>query len=526
MVGAVREVELKLEFDPSHAARIKRHLSRQSRSAKRARQTLVSVYFDTPDLRLRHNRMSLRVRRVGAKHTQTIKNSDRHQAGLFDRAEWEQAIAGPLPDLAAAKHTGLEPLLNGDAASLRPAFETRIARSQYHLTSHGSRIEVSLDQGEIDTGERRAPVCELELELAYGQPAELFRVARDLGEVVPLRLSVRSKSDRGYELVGNSAGAIEKAADAHLGAAMTAAEAFRMVAYNCLRQLLANEPAMVGGDGEALHQMRIALRRLRAAITTFSSVVEDSQCERIKGKLKWIARELSPARDLDILVAEVLTPLRQQHPEEPGIAGLCRDFRRRRARAYRTAVAAVRSQRFRTLVLEVAEWIETGPWSQDDDDLLALRRAQPITVLAAQELARRRKKMKKRAQSLKELSAAERHALRIRAKKLRYAVEFFADVFPGNKNAKRCQAALSSLKDLQDSLGALNDIATREKLASRIAHSLPQASRRGASRERAFAAGVIVGSQEAHIQGLLDKSECAATEFLKIKPFWKGPCLQ
>jgi inorganic triphosphatase YgiF len=521
MRGAPREIELKLELNPSDATRIKRHLSRRAKSVKGARQKLVSVYFDTPDLRLRQNGLSLRVRRVGSKHTQTIKNTNGQAAGLFDRAEWEQDIAGPLPDLASAKNTGLEPLLNGEAASLRPTFETRIERSQYHLTSHGSRIEVALDQGEVDTGDCRLPVCELELGLAHGEPAELFRLARTLGEVAPLRLSVKSKSDRGYELAGNGAGAVEKAADVHLTAAMPTAEAFRAIARTCLKQVVANEAPMVAGDGEALHQMRIGLRRLRAAISTFSSVVADGECERVKAELRWISRKLSPARDLDILVAEVLAPLHQQHADDAGVAGLYRNFRRRRASAYRRAAAAVQSPRFRAMALQTAEWIEAGRWSTDEDDLLRVRREQPISVLAADELARRRKKIRKQSKLLAELSAPERHALRIRAKKLRYAIEFFAEVFPGNKKSKRCKAALSTLKELQDALGALNDIATRETLAARMAHAGSRTSKRREARERAFAAGVIFGSQDAHVQGMLDKAAAASAQFLKIKPFWQ-----
>lgn len=520
MDGLPHEIELKLELDPSDATRIKRHLSRQTKSTKRARQKLVSVYFDTPDLRLRRNGLSLRVRRAGGKHTQTVKDANGPGSVLFDRGEWEQEIRGPLPDLAAAKDTALEPILNGEAASLRPAFETRIERSRYDLASHGSRIEVALDRGEVDTGESRLPVCELELELAHGEPAELFRVARTLGELVPLRLSVKSKADRGYALVGDGHGAAEKASDVHLTGAMPTADAFRIVAHGCLKQLVANEPAMLRGDGEALHQMRIGLRRLRAAILTFSSVVGDSHCDRLKSELKWLTRDLSPARDLDVLTAEVLTPLRRQHPGEAGVADLCRTIQMRRTRAHKSAAAAVRSRRYRALALDISEWIETGPWSENDDDLVELRRAQPVAMLAAEELARRRKKLRKRAKSLRALSAPERHKLRIRAKKLRYAIEFFADVFPGNKNAKRCRAALSSLKDLQDALGALNDIATRERLASRIARSGVRKSKSGHARERAFAAGVMFGSQEAHVQEMLDKAQRAGARFLEVKRFW------
>jgi len=513
-------MELKLELDPSHAARLRRHLGGRLEGAKPAQKKLVSVYFDTPDLRLRRNGVSLRVRRADGKHIQTIKDGNGSAAGLFDRAEWEQNISGPLPDLEAAKDTALEPLLSGEAATLRPAFETRIERSQYRLTSRGSDIEIALDQGEVDTGDRRSPLCELELELKDGDAAELFQVARTIGKGIPLRLSLKSKADRGYELVDNSVGGPEKAAGVHLSATTTAAEGFEIVARECLKQVLANEATTVRGDGEALHQMRIGLRRLRAAISTFGSVVKDRPGERIKSELRWISRKLSPARDLDVLVAEVLAPLRRHHPNDAGVAAVCRDFDRRRSRAHKAAVTAICSPRFRGLVFDVAEWIQVGPWRRSDDALQQSRRDQSVAALAADELRRRRRKIRKKAKSLRELSTPGRHKLRIRAKKLRYAIEFFTDVFPAKKQAKRSKAALASLKELQDALGALNDVATREKIASRVALSRRRKPRRGEGREKAFAAGVIVGSQEARVQHTLKDGESASARFAAVKRFW------
>jgi inorganic triphosphatase YgiF len=519
MNATEREIELKLEFDPADARRLRRCLSLQSRSSKAVRQRLVSVYFDTADLRLRRSGLSLRVRRNGRTHTQTIKNDDGQAAVVFDRAEWEQEIPGPLPDLAAAKER-IEPLLNGQTMdSLRPAFETRIERTKYSLVTRGSRVEVVLDQGEIDTGKRQLPICELEFELKRGEREHLFHLARTLGEAAPLRLSVRSKADRGYELVSNKLNAAEKAADVHVQATMSTAEAFRTIARDCLKQLLANESSMLSGASEPLHQMRIALRRLRAALSTFSIVMADGAYGRIKSDLRWISAELSPARDLDVLVAEVLTPLRQQHPADPGVAVIWRNVQARRARAHKSAAAAVRSARFRALVLDATEWIEAGPWTKDPDDLLRLRREQPIAILAAQELGRRRKQIRKHNTALRGLSVPERHKLRIRVKKLRYAVEFFADVFSGSGAAERCQAMVSALKDLQDALGALNDIAMRERLASRLAVSGRQSKPREA--ERAFAAGVIFGSQEAHVDQMLEAAAAAHARFLEVKRFWK-----
>ena len=522
MSAALREIELKLEFNPADASRIKRHLYLDSKRTKRASEKLVSVYFDTPELGLDRAGLSLRVRRAGKTYMQTIKTANGQAAGLFDRTEWEHDIPGPLPDFAGAKGTPLEALLNGQATeTVRPVFETRIKRTTYQISGRGFRIDVALDQGDIDTGARRLALSELEFELVRGEPKELFRLARSLGEVIPLHLCTKSKGDRGYELVRNEVDPVNSAADVHITPTMTTEEAFRVIGRGCVRQLVANEPAMLRFDGEALHQMRIALRRLRAAISTFSTVIADRESEKIKTELRWITTELGPARDLDVFISEVLTPLRTQNPRELGIADICRNFERRRARAYKDAAEAVQSARFRMLVLDVDEWIEAGPWTRNDDDLLLLRREQPITVLASEELARRRSKIRKKGKTLKQLSTAERHRLRIRGKKLRYGVEFFADVFPGKKSTKRREAVLSSLKDLQDALGALNDIATREKLASHVALAKRPRSKGQRARERVFAAGVIFGEQEAHVEHMLDLADSAYAKFLRIKAFWK-----
>jgi len=519
MQGVSREIELKLAFDPAVAGKLKRHLGRTFGRQDRPRQTLVSVYFDTPDLRLHEAGLTLRVRRAGRRMVQTIKATDGAAAGLFDRGEWEQPVGRGQPDLTAIADTPLAPLLNGRGPeSLRPVFETRVRRAVYRVTRDDSVIAIACDEGDVDTGQEHAPISELEFELVSGNPAELFHLARGLTAVAPLRLAVQSKPDHGYALISGDSHPVVWATDIHLDPDMTCAEAFRVIAHNGLRQLAANEPAVREGRPEAVHQMRIGLRRVRAAMSLFGEIVADSESERIKSGLKWLASTLGPARDLDVFMADVLVPLRDEHPDHLGLGDICHDVEIRRLRAYAEAVAACRSDRYQTMLLDTMEWVESGPWRTRGDALLRTRREQPIRALAADELSRRRRKIIKAGKKLGERSADERHELRIRGKKLRYAVEFFADVFPGKRNMRRRNAVLSALKDLQEALGGLNDIATREQLAENIARE-----GRGdeqTSRQRALAAGMIVGRQHAHHAALLEGAERAYANIADSKAYW------
>ena len=178
--------------------------------------------------------------------------------------------------------------------------------------------------------------------------------------------------------------------------------------------------------------------------------------------------ELAPARDLDSFLIEALRPLRKQQADEPGLISISRMFARERLKSYRRAREAVESARFRALVLDTTEWIETGPWSTSDDPLMVARRAMPIETLAAEQLSRRRKKIRRRGAEIGELSPEQLHQLRIQIKKTRYATEFFASIYQGKKTAKRCEKFRSALKQLQNCLGGFNDIMTRKALCADI----------------------------------------------------------
>jgi triphosphatase len=516
-----KEIELKLRVDPADVAALRNHPSFANILRHPVKEALVSVYFDSDDMFMRDHGLTLRVRHSGERRIQTIKAAN-PGSGIFERSEWEKTIDGDKPDLTDVTDTGLGPLLNDDVRNgLKPVFETRVERTTYHLNGGDTDVAVAFDNGKILAANSSCPISEIELELKRGHPGELFKIARSMGEVVPAWVDVTSKSERGYDLLKNKTAAIEKAYDPDLPAGMTSDRAFTLIGRGCLRQLLVNEPAARQRNPEALHQMRIGLRRLRAAISLFSEVVTDDRIEAIKTELKWLGGELAPARDLDSFLSEALRPLRKHQADQPGFESISRMFARERLKAYRQAREAIESPRFRALVLDTAEWIEAGPWNTSDDPLASARRATTVETLATAQLSQRRKKIRRRGAKIDELDPEQLHKLRIQIKKTRYATEFFASTFRGKKAAKRHEKFHSSLKQLQTCLGGFNDIMTRKALCADVLERPGRSLTEEQNRRRAFAAGLIIGDQQAQIRKLLDRARKAHARFDDAKSFWK-----
>jgi triphosphatase len=198
-------------------------------------------------------------------------------------------------------------------------------------------------------------------------------------------------------------------------------------------------------------------------------------------------------------------------------------FTRKRLKSYRRAQEAVQSARFRTLVLNTAEWVETGPWSTSEDALMRARREMPIESSAAAQLSSRCKKIRRRGAKISDLSPAQLHRLRIQVKKARYAADFFSGVYRGKKSAKQCEKIRSSLMQLQNLLGGINDIVTHKALFADIVASPAPGLTGEQNRHRAFAAGLIIGDQQAQIQKLHDRARKAYSRFDNAKAFWKLP---
>lgn len=353
------EIELKLDVPSDQVDQLDRlPLLRWTKPEES--KALVSVYFDTAKQKLRRSGLSLRVRRANGHYVQTVKMRGGRSVGLFERNEWECDVADGRPDLDAALDTPLAPLLNKKLRrNLKPLFETRVRRRSYPLRKHDSEIELTVDRGKVVAAGRSSPLCEIELELKKGKPADLFELAGAIGKVLPVALASKSKAGRGYDLAKNEGGPVDGEPIA-LTADVTWARAFRIVARACLYQIAANENPVRRGDAEGVHQMRIGVRRLRTAISLFKDMLAGAQTEAMKSELKWLTGELGPARELDVFVKRVVNQSKDGKASGASLGAVAADFSKRRRQALERAAEAVASPRFRQLVLDVAAWIAIG----------------------------------------------------------------------------------------------------------------------------------------------------------------------
>jgi triphosphatase len=290
---------------------------------------------------------------------------------------------------------------------------------------------------------------------------------------------------------------------------MSTTDAFRAIARSILRDIAANEAAVRKSDSKGVHHMRVGLRRLRAAISVFS--IDDKETERVKAELKWLTGELAPARDLDVYVRKEIEPLRGARLAKRGMKELASALTLRRDVAFRKARTAVESQRYRLLLLNTLQWLETGAWPKQARH----RKQRPIERFAADIFARRTKAIRKKTKKIRELDSQQRHKLRIAVKKLRYASDFFGHAFGGRTAKKRLPDFKARLTSLQDRLGALNDIKVHQKLAR--AAGRPAAK---TAQAQAFASGVVSGREQSEIEPLLKAADKDARKFSHIRPFW------
>ena len=477
-----REIELKLEIDREDVGSLRSIGLMHDCEPRRRRQ--LTVYYDRADGFLRERGFTLRVRQADDGFVQTVKPSS-ESAGLVSRAEYERPIASLTPDLDALADTPLAAMVE-ELGELVPTMRSEMDRTIWRAEVGGSLIQLDLDEGSVEAGNRSQRFTELELELVSGDPSCLFFAAKQIADQVPVRLGVLTKAERGARLASGAHKKIVKAADVAVDAAMTIAEAFEVIVHACVRQYRLNEPLVIGRRKmEALHQARVAMRRLRSALTLFKPALRDAQYEYLRGELRWFTSQLGDARNLDVFLQRDLADAERNALSE------------RRELAYDHLVGVMDARRFRMLMLDLAQWTAFGPWRSSK---LARK---PIRGFAGERLDRLWGSISEAGRHLADLSEYDRHELRIQVKKMRYAIEFLSGLYPSATVAREQFA--DAVEELQESLGKLNDLA--------VARTLVEA---GASGEE-----WLIGEPEERLH--LREAERAFRALAAVGPFWRLP---
>ncbi|MEM1430135.1 MAG: CHAD domain-containing protein [Pseudomonadota bacterium] len=430
-------------------------------------RTYRSIYFDTPDFRLKSAGLLVQLVRDGRRWLQS--------AGPYDRAatcaEGIGAVRVPVSGEALElDHLGADDVRHRidaarEHADLAPIAETVTRRCGYRLDAGTEReVLVSIDAGEVSASTLRAPFREATFELIGKDTSALFDVATALMPDEGVSLSPLSQAERSYNLAsGEDAPPPEPrtARAVPLDPDQTAESAARDILIECARQIQANI-ALVGvsDEPEAPHQVRIGLRRLRTALSLFAPTIGCDALDHLTGEARWLGKEVGTLRDLDVALSEIVEPEAGAHPDEPGFALLQEALAARRTEYRATLRTHLRARRVQALLVDLSRFVETRPWLDPRDYDQTLRLATPLAALSRKRLGKRWRKVRAYGQRIDDLGIAERHEMRKELKKLRYTVEFLKPVYP----AKQVKSFVKPLKQLQEVFGALNDLAMTEAL--------------------------------------------------------------
>ncbi|HWA20934.1 MAG TPA: CHAD domain-containing protein [Caulobacterales bacterium] len=506
-MSRTQERELKFEFESGEA--VEALVDAASAGAPARVQLLETIYFDTPDFDLREGGLSLRVRRAGDQYVQTIKRYVRAGGGT-DR--WEQAheVAGPVPqfDEADAKMLSRVSVI-AEKAVLRPVFTVRSERTSWQRSAEGVDVEFALDRGEIVAGGNTTSLCELEIELKQGAPRDLFDVARVLSESARLRPTAFTKDERGYRLLDESWGKPARAKPAPLTPRMTPRTAFRAIAHSCVQHFMLNEEVVrLRFDGEAIHQARIGIRRLRSALSLFAPLVQDTQTALVKADLKWISDSLGKVRDLDVFEVRILGA-RAPDDAPLGFRDLSDHIADLKRQRYGDLVRDLSSERWRRALLRLLQWIEAGDWALRDEV------AETAMAFATRRVTQKWQKLSRAGSVVRKLDDEALHDLRKCGKRLRYATEFFAPLVKGAQGRERAKDFIGALEDLQNALGRQHDLVFAADMLTEMA-----AAASAAKPTLMFAAGHLAGEMRSKLAvRSMAGAQAAARKITATAPF-------
>jgi inorganic triphosphatase YgiF len=503
-----RELELKVELSEPDAARLLGEpLASTATAGSATVQKLRSVYFDTPEFDLRTAGIALRIRWHEKGRLQTIKAERRLSNGLSDAVEHEYAIESDMPDLMKIEdkklRRHLQKLTKG--TGLRPVFESIVHRSTRQLEFDGSRIELAIDQGEVRANGSSRELREAELELKSGKPSALLAAAETLFGGHELKLSTKTKADRGYHLVlgkNQSATKPKPAAKDKLSQNDSCAHAFGAILSSTIEQVSVDRLTVLETDDpRAVHQFRIGLRRLRCALRALRPLIKSPSLREFERLARDTTRNIAPLRDADVLISAIVAPVEAAAGKRVGFSELNAGLAEYRQRKQKEARASLRGASWTHMQLYLTLWPSTLAEAKGGN--------QPISSYAREVLQKTWRKIVRYARKLDKLDAQSRHEMRILLKELRYLSEFFMPLF----KKRETRRFLKALKTLLDRFGYVNDTRMTGQLRS-IEEQQP------ANPRLSFSAGYVCAWHEARARQHWQGAHDAWDRLHELPRFW------
>lgn len=467
----------------------------------------VDRYVDTEDRRLHRGGFSIRVRRTGDGLEATMKSLEPARGGRRERREIEQDLADADPARLASSRGPVAERVRS-LAGRRPLLdvaELRTTRRPFALSMNGDDVaEIALDETEIPLGADEAPARLLRVEVesvpgdddAAGSAPGPGAIAvedfvRRLRDGCGLRPAVTSKLEAALLARGVPAPGAEDLGALEADDSSTVGELAFAVMRRQFEAMLAQEPgSRLGEDPEAVHDMRVAGRRLRAALSLFRDALP-ARAGRLRVELGWVAGGLGAVRDLDVQLEQLGEWRAGAEVEEAAaLDAVVGVVRRRRVAARREMLRALDSRRYDRLVAGFTEFLQRGPSVRSP----AARR--PALEAVPPLIERRYRRFRKRGDGIRSSSdPAAYHRLRIRGKRLRYALEFVKPLYPAHVDD-----LVRALVQVQDTLGLHQDaevaVAHLRDLVNESGPDLPPAA--------VFALGRVTERYVQQARGLRD----------------------
>ena len=419
--------------------------------------------LDTPAHDLTGAHQALRVRHTPDATLMTLKGPASREGAVFARDEIEAPVAeGAMSDPAlwpAAIAARVRPLLNGEP--VQPLVRVEVARHLWHATRDGELVaEIALDDGQIRAGGRELAVHELEVEIkGEGTRDDLDALGKTLRTDLPLVPEPLSKLQRGLALLDgrNPAGQ------------MSVAELGRQAIGAQLDKIREHEKhARKGDDADAIHDMRVAVRRTRTMLDVLAAAraFRRKPLQKLRKRLKTLAGKLGTVRDTDVLLARAGEYAARQPDLAGDLAPLRDHLEKQRDRAQRKLARYLASRAY-DRALDDLDALVAGDYCAAQSD----GEPQTVAAFAGGALWQRYQRTLGYDDAVHARDPERLHRLRVGCKQLRYTLEMFE-----SRLGQGAASLITQLKQAQDDLGDMHDATVERELVADLAADHPNAT--------------------------------------------------